>query len=160
MPHTDDLIPRGFRPANDNQEQEEGGIQTEPTTSSNKERTRHLHRACHLSQQTKNQASKQTLPSLPTNKKPGIQTDPTIFSNKQRTRHPNRPYHHFNQRKKEASTYWGAYHLFIHNNQHEEEKSFSEKLIKSVLIVFGIVIKLIPICICIVLISTYGRSCK
>eukprot|EP00957_Ditylum_brightwellii_P059693 4532064-Ditylum_brightwellii.AAC.1 len=42
-------------------------------------------------------------------------------SNKGRRRHPNGACCHlFKEKKKEASTYCGAYHLFIHNNQHEE----------------------------------------
>ena len=87
----------------------------------------------------KKEASKQTLPYLQTKEDGGIQTDPTIASNKERRRLP---------------------HIVEHDNQHEEEKIFSEKLNKLVFIVFGIVIKLIPICVLISLVSTYGRSYK
>jgi hypothetical protein len=91
----------------------------------------------------KKESSKQSLPYLQTKEEGGIQTDPNISSNKGSWRHPNR-----------------AYHLFLQCNQHEEEEIFSEKLYKSGIIVFGIVIKLIPMCILISLVSTYGRSCK
>ena len=89
MPHTDDPIPRGFRPANDNQEQQEGGIQTKPTTSSTKERKKETYTQTLPSFQTNKEPGIQTDPTISLSKqRPGIQTEPVISSNKQRTRYP------------------------------------------------------------------------